>query len=268
MKNKITILISLLLLTILPGRAGLAEQADSAYNAKEYVTAISLWRQLLETDGSSPELLYNLGNACYQEGDYGNAMLYWQRARRINPDLPELNANIRYLQSRVEDANKAEQKGKRYKVTVDEPSFFQSVHKSLAEDTSSDSWAVWGAVAFILFVAALATYIFSRNVLARKIGFFGGFSCLLLSVIFVSFAIMAARHASSRDTGVVTAFKVSLLTEPGKENKSDNAHVLTKGTEVRILSEEADAEGTVTWYKVRLNSDYIGWIPASDMETI
>lgn len=71
-------------------------------------------------------------------------MLYWQRAHRLNPDIPELNANINYLQSRVEDANKAEQKGKRYKVTSDEPSFFQSVHKVLAQDTSSDRWAVWG----------------------------------------------------------------------------------------------------------------------------
>lgn len=44
----------MLLLAILPTRAGLAEQADSAYNAKEYVRAISLYRQLLETEGSSP----------------------------------------------------------------------------------------------------------------------------------------------------------------------------------------------------------------------
>ncbi|MDE5880189.1 MAG: SH3 domain-containing protein, partial [Muribaculaceae bacterium] len=53
-----------------------------------------------------------------------------------------------------------------------------------------------------------------------------------------------------------------------KENESGKDGVLTKGTEVRIVSEETDAEGNVTWYKVRLNSDYIGWVAADDLELL
>lgn len=242
--------------------------ADSAYTAKEYGKAIELYEIVAETEGVSAPLLFNMGNAYYQEGDYGKAMLCYLRAKRIDPSQKELNANLRYLRSRIEDSNKAEQKGKRLKVILDEPSFFQNVHIAIAIETASNLWAVWGAVCFILFIGGAALYIFTRSVMARKIGFFGGIITLICSVVFVAFAISGARAISSKENGVITAFKVSLLTEPGKESESGKDGVLTKGTEVRIVSEEIDAEGNVTWYKVRLNSDYIGWVSADDLELV
>lgn len=244
------------------------EEADSAYNDKDYSRAISLYEEVASEKGVSVGLLYNLGNAYFREGDYGHAMLSYLRAHRLDPSQKEVNANLRYLRSRVEDSNKAELKGKRMRVTPDEPSFFGNLHSSIAADTSSNVWAVWGAISFILFIGGAALYIFTRSVTARKIGFFGGMLCLFASVLFVIFAAMGARALSSRDAGVIIGFKVTLLTEPGKDADANKGGVLTRGTEVDVLSEEVDAEGNVTWYKVRLNSDYIGWVPAGELELV
>lgn len=244
----------------------LVESADSAYSRKDYERAMSDFQAVADREGVSANLLYDLGNASFQAGDYGKAMVSWLRARRLKPNDKELNANINYLRSRVEDANKAEQKGRRVQVVADKPAFFQSLHSSIASDTSSNRWAVWGVVCFLLFMCSAAIYIFSRNVLARKAGFFGGIAVGALAVIFVIFAFMSASESHRTDIGVLTGFKVQLLTEPGKE--SAKAPVLTKGTEVRIVSEEADAEGVVKWYKVRLNSDFIGWVHAEDLEIV
>lgn len=243
-------------------------EADSAYNAGEYKRAIDLYKEIAGTEGTSVALLYNLGNAYYQEGDYGNAMVCYQRARRLDPSNDKVNANLRYLSGRVEDANKAEQKGKRFKTGMDEPSFFQMVQKSVAQDISTDLWATLAAVAFVLFVGFLALYIFSRNVAFRKTGFFGGIVLFASGMVFLLFAFMGAHARDSDSEGVVLAFKSVLLTEPGKTENSERGPVLTKGTVVRVLSEEVDAEGNVTWYKIRLNSDYIGWVAASDLERI
>ncbi len=278
MTSGIRTLLSLLVILLASGLASgqtaesnpattLAE-ADSAYNAKEYGEAIRLYKDVAESEGVSAPLLFNLGNAWFQEGDYGHAMLCYLRAKRLDPTQPEINANLRYLRSRVEDSNKAEQKGKRMKVTADEPSFFQSVHTAIAVESSSNVWAVWGAVCFILFIGGAALYIFTRSVMARKVGFFGGILMAACSFVFVCFAISGARAASAKDEGVITGFKVTLLTEPGKETDAAKGGVLTKGTEVRIVSEETDAEGNVTWYKVRLNSDFIGWVSADDLEVV
>lgn len=242
--------------------------ADSAYNAKEYGKAIEIYNNVRHDQGSNAALLYNLGNAYYQEGDFGNAMVCYLRAHRLDPTDKDINANLTFLRSKVDDANKAEQKGRRLKVTPDEEGFFQTVRRSVAIDTSTDTWAVWGAVCFILFVGGVALYIFSRNVLARKVGFFGSIVCLCATFLFLCFAFMGARTFSARDEGVITGFKVMLLTEPGKKTENDRGNVLTKGTVVQILSEETDAEGNVNWYKIRLNSDYIGWVEAEDMTVI
>ena len=270
MKTKVYFLLAILsLFSVVNATArNLAAEADSAYNAKEYSKAVELYKALEEEQGTSVSLLYNLGNAYFLEGDYGNAMVCYKRAYRLDPSNKEVNANLNYLSGRVEDANKAEQKGKRYKVGQDEQSFFQSVHKAVAEDTSSNVWAVWAAVAFVLFVVCAALYIFTRIVLVRKIGFFGGMILLGVSILFLVFSLMGARAYHSENEGVLTAFKTVLLTEPGKETDLEKGQVLTKGTVVRILSEEVDAEGNVTWYKIRLNSDYIGWVSASDLQRI
>ncbi|MDE6578757.1 MAG: tetratricopeptide repeat protein [Muribaculaceae bacterium] len=240
-------------------------EADSAYNAKEYTKAIQIYENIAQEKGTNAPLLYNLGNAYFQEGDYGNAMVSYLRAYKLDPTNKEINANLQYLRSRVDDANKAEQKGKRLRVAPDEQSFFQSVKTSVAIRTSSNVWAGWGAVCFIIFVGGVAIYIFSRSVLIKKIGFFGGFVSLLFAIVFICFSFMGARAFNSRDEGVLTAFKTTLLTEPGKDSEEGKGNILTKGTVVQILSEETDAEGNVIWYKVRLNSDYIGWVDAESL---
>lgn len=265
--NLLIVLLAMLMPTVVMGNDRIAS-ADSAYMAKDYDRAVSIYRSVMDDEGYSAPLLFNLGNAYYQMSDYGRAMVCYLHAHRLDPRNAEINANITYIRSKVQDANKAEQRGKRLKVTADEPSFFQSVHTAVAKDVSSNVWAVLGAVSFILFIGCAALYIFTRGVILRKIGFFGGMIMFLLSLMFELFAFMGARAFNSRGDGVVTAFKTTLLTEPGKEAENEKGGVLTKGTEVQIVSEETDAEGNVTWYKVRLNSDYIGWVQRDQIEIV
>lgn len=264
--------ISIIAVSLISAMSALASnpvaEADSAYNAGNYEEAVKLYKDVIAEEGTSAPLLFNLGNACCQAGDFGGAIVSWERARRLDPTNERINSNLNYLRNRIDDANKAEQKGKRFKTTADAPSFFESVHTVIACDRTSDFWAVFAAVFFILFICCAALYIFTRRVAFRKIGFFGGIVCFFASVLFLIFSFMAAGAQDSSDEGVITAFKVTLLTEPGKENEPGHGSVLTKGTLVDILSEEVDAEGNVRWYKVRLNSDYIGWVSVSDIEII
>lgn len=244
-------------------------EADSAYNAGDYKTAISIYSEITQESGVSAPLLFNLGNAYLQNGDYGNAMLCYQKAKKLDPSNKRINTNLTYLSGKVEDANKAEQKGKRKKVAEDTPNFFQNIHTSVARNTSSDTWAGWAAAFFLLFAGCVCLYLFTSNVLLRKTGFFGGFILLGLSMIFLVCAYMGAAETKNHEYGVIMSYKASLLTEPkSNPDAKDNEGTLTRGTKIRVISEETDAEGNVSWYKVRLNSDYIGWVPANEVEII
>lgn len=244
-------------------------EADSAYLAGNYLQAIEIYNNVAQEYGVSAALLFNLGNAYLQEDDYGNAMLCYQQAKKLDPSNKHIIANLTYLSGKIEDANKAEQKGKRKKVTEDTPNFFQSIHTSVAENTSSNTWAGWAAATFLLFSGCVCLYLFNSNVLMRKTGFFGGFILLGISMICLVCAYSGAAAAENHEYGVIVAYKIPLLTEPTSNSNSDkNEGILTRGTKIRIISEETDAEGNVSWYKVRLNSDYIGWVQAKDLAVI
>lgn len=269
--KKIIFIFSIVLFNILTvfSQEPRVSEADSAYMKGDYLQAIEIYNSVAEEYGVSAPLLFNLGNAYYAEGDYGQAMLCFLRAKKLAPSNKSINSNLQFLAGKIEDANKAEQKGKRKRVTEDTPNFFQNVHRNITQETSSNLWAGWAAACFLLFSGCVCLYLFNSNVLMRKTGFFGGIILLGVSMICLVCAYMGAAESESRDYGVIVAYKTELQTEPGQNISSDkNEGVLTRGTKIRIVSEETDADGNVNWYKIRLNSDYVGWVEAKDVAVI
>lgn len=267
--SKLYIPLSLVFLTIIPSWAQNISDADSAYFRGDYGEAIDIYNEVMQEYGTSAALLFNLGNAYLQNGDYANAMLCYQKAKKLDPSNRSINNNLKYLSGKIEDANKAEQKGKRKKVTEDTPNFFQTVHTSVAENTSSNTWAAWAAGSFLLFAGCVCLYLFNSNVLMRKTGFFGGIILLGISMICLVCAYMGAATSQNHEYGIIMSYKTTLHTEPSLNNDTkDGEGILTRGTKVRIVSEETDADGKVNWFKIRLNADYLGWVESKDIEII
>lgn len=262
---KIYTLIVCFLLVPLIGRSATIAEADSAYMRGDYAAAVEAYRQIAAEQGVSSALYSNLGNAYAKAGDNGHALICYVRALRLNPGNAEAKANINYIESKVADANKSEIKNKKLSVAQDSPSFFTSVKRFIAQDHLSNTWAAWCVVSFLLFIGCLAVYIFTRNVIARKVGFFGGMVCLALFVLTLTFAFMAASYHSNE--GVIIGNKVKLRSDPNVTSK-ENATALTRGTRMSILDSVPLDGAKADWYKVRLNSDFIGWIPADDFESI
>lgn len=243
------------------------QEGKKAFESGDYQKAADIFAELLERDSNSAALLYDLGTAYTAQGNLGLGRLYLERARRIDPGNGDIRANLEYVNSRVDDANRASMTGKRGSVEPDARGFLGDLHYAVSADYTSNYWAAFAAIAFILCLGSIALYLFPSNVAARKVGFFSAILFLFFTGVFLSFSVMAANQAKSREYGVITAYKYELLEEP--ESKSKPAcSPLTQGTKVRIVSEEADVEGNVAWYKVRLNSGYLGWIPASDLDVI
>ncbi|MDE5552760.1 MAG: tetratricopeptide repeat protein [Muribaculaceae bacterium] len=242
-------------------------RADSAYNRGEYDKAVELYKSAEVSEGTSAAMLYNLGNAYYKSGDEGHAMVSYMRAKRLDPRNSRINDNIKFLSSRVEDVNKAELKGKKGNVSPDPLSFFQRAGNTITRDTSSDYWAVFGALSFVILLGALAVYIFSPAVTLKKLGFFSAIIMFVFTVIFTIFALTAAHAFEKHDEVVLTAFKTTLKEEPD-ENAQAVGSPLHRGTLFTILEDERDHSGEPAWFKVKLNSDNIGWISASDVEII
>lgn len=273
MKSRYTRIILLILVClsgVTPLKAAVVptlEQADSAYTAGDYDKAATLYSEIEKSRGVTAPMLFNMGNAYYKSGDEGMAMLCYRRAYRLNPDLSRLEDNIRFLESKIEDVNKAELKGKKGSVTPDPEGFFSRLGDSIAADNTSNYWGVMGAMAFVLFLGAVAAYLFSPGITLKKIGFFSAIVMFLFSVVLMSFSFVAARHFEKRNEAVITEFKYNLLEQP-EQNSPKAGFPLHRGTTLEILESEQGPNGEPEWYKVKLNSRNIGWISATAVAVV
>lgn len=239
--------------------------ADSAYTKGNYPEAVKLYSLVVEHQGMSSELLYNLGNAYAKSGDYGHALVYFLRALRLDPTNSAAADNVKYIESKVSESNRTELKGKKLSIEPEGQTFFSTVKSFICRDHLSDTWGIWAVVTFLLFVGCLVAYIFTHNVLARKVGFFGGIIFLGLSIVALAFSFMAASYTTGE--GVVTGAKVRLRSE-ASVNSKENAVALTRGTRLWVLDSFPSNSEQPQWYKVRLNSDFVGWVQAADFEPV
>ncbi|MCM1369775.1 MAG: hypothetical protein NC204_05320 [Candidatus Amulumruptor caecigallinarius] len=267
MNNRYFIFAILLMFSLIPVSASEISQADSAYAKGEYAECIELYKRVESESGVSSNMLANMATAYAKSGDYGHAMLNYMRALRLDPDNSVARNNMAYVESRVADNNRAELKGKRISVEPESPTFFQSLKIYLLCRHTSNMWAGVAAVCFVAFIVCLGLYIFTTNVVIRKIGFFGGAILLGMSVITLLLAFAASREAAGQSEGVVTGYKITLKEEPSAVSKATST-ILSRGTVMQVLASSPQESQKPNWYKVRLNSDFIGWIPASEFEVI
>ena len=240
--------------------------ADSAYRKNNFKEAATLYSQAIQQDGISAGLLYNLGNTYYKLGKDGEAMLCYERARKLDPGNKEINENLNFLRSKVQDANKGSLQGKAGNLNPDQETFIESIYRILTIETRSNSWAVFAVMAFILFLGGMAMYMFTPNVLARKTGFFSGITFLGFTVIFLIISYLGARQYNLRDEAILMNFTTELL-EEADVNSAPSTVPLHKGTKLKILETKSGGDGT-EWLKVKLNSENVGWVKKEGIEII
>ena len=77
--------------------------AEEAYRSSEYVTAINSYEEIVESGWSSGAIYYNLGNSYYKEGQYGKAILSYERARRDLGNDADLMTNLKLANLHISD---------------------------------------------------------------------------------------------------------------------------------------------------------------------
>jgi len=71
------------------------EQANAAFAAGRYAEAKAGFEEIVASDGASPAVLYNLGNASLRAGFVGDAILSYERALLLAPRDQDIQANLR-----------------------------------------------------------------------------------------------------------------------------------------------------------------------------
>ena len=79
-------------------------EANQAYKTGRFQEAADGYIRLVEEGHENGHLFYNLGNACFQIGELGKAILYYEKASLLIPRDADLNFNLSHARSLTQDA--------------------------------------------------------------------------------------------------------------------------------------------------------------------
>src|SRR5207237_6004412 len=70
-------------------------KANQAYSEGRFQEAAEGYESLVQSGQRNTNLFYDLGNAYYRLGNFGKAILNYERALALDPRHPEADANLR-----------------------------------------------------------------------------------------------------------------------------------------------------------------------------
>lgn len=78
-------------------------QANQNYAKQNYEGAIELYQKILKQGYENSDIYYNLGNCYYRLNQVGNAVLYFEKAHKLNPHDPDIEYNLELANLRIVD---------------------------------------------------------------------------------------------------------------------------------------------------------------------
>lgn len=242
-----------------PGQAvtQMRSYPDSLWNAGVDAYARGLWEQALEDwrkieslGIESVDLYYNMGNASYKQGDISHAILWYERALKIDPSDADSRNNLAFVNGFVQDH-----------IDVVPEFFLKQWVRRLSYIMGSDAWAIAACLMFAVLLALVLVFLLSGKRGARQAGFFGAIAALLLTALSLGCSFAQRADYFRADKAIVVSAVTSAKSAPGSETSAD-LFVLHEGTKVHILDTVGD------WLRVEIADGRQGWLPSSTLEII
>lgn len=216
-------------------------KGNADFKAGQFPAAIGQFESLVKSGQWNAALFYDLGNAYYRQGDFGRAILNYQRALALNPDLAEAQANLQLARDQAR--------------ALELPADWAQAHLSFltrAQFTWLAALAFWGAAAILC-----GLYFMRRRAVVWVFAF----------VLLCAVSAGAAYAVYALETGSHGA-DLAIVTQPDIQARLATAEsagtvlVLPPGSEIKILSTRGD------WSYAALPNDLLGWIPARSAEPV
>lgn len=219
------------------GAESLFQDANAAYEKKDFEKAYQLYTRLGEDHGLAPDLFYNLGNTAYRLDKPGEAALWYRRALVLDPGHTESRQNLRFLHD-VYQFLSLEQNGVQKLTATISERFFLIL--SVA--------AAWGTV------LATATLLVFRLTAASL---WALALCGTIALASAGVLLMKGSRESLLSRAVVVVDQVSA--RPGPAEDSGNVISVPPGAEVELLAMRA------AWSYVGLPGGIRGWLHSDEI---
>jgi tetratricopeptide (TPR) repeat protein len=216
----------------------LFSQANKAYQAEKYLEALEAYQKIESLGVESPELYYNLGNCFYQNQNVGYAILYYEKALKLNPNFDDAIQNLKITQKSTVDKIEA----------IPEIGIVRFL-KGISNVQSLRNWSIQLIVFGFVFLLSVIFFQISQDSKTRKRLFGLGTLSLLSSVIFLIFTLLSNHY--NKEEWVLVEPNSYIKTAPQSTGK--DLFILHEGIKIQKVDENTD------YIQIKLKDGVTGW---------
>jgi len=245
----IIVLLSISSLALASVDDSLMQQGNTAYQNGDYQLAIDCYQEIIGHGNEGAVLYYNLGNAYFKAKQTADALLWYERALRLDPSNEDIKHNIAYANMQITD-----------KIEVLPELFIVRWWNALSKSMTVTGWAVMAVVFGAIFALSIALMLVSRRRWLSVTAVALAFISLLIAIFSLIFASKEAKRYVNQPEAIVMQ---SVVNAKGTPNESGvSLFVIHEGLKVAVT----DRVGT--WVEIKLPNGEKGWVEASSLEVI
>lgn len=213
------------------------------YKEKEYKKAIEQYEMIIEDGEESGQIYYNLANSYFKNGNYGKAVLNYERAKRLIPRDRDVDYNYKYVLNLIKDFG-SENKG-----------FFIKIADKFASFYSDQELVTIGASIALVALGLYLLFLFMK------------ISLMIGKVILVVLSVLAVIY--------IGGFQYKVHKQVGKAVVLDDSDArfepredatvyfkLNEGNRVKMMKFEGG------WVKIKRLDNKQGWVQQINLEGI
>ena len=231
------------------GIDSLFHKGNALYEEGKYEEALGIYNQVLQNDQESADLYYNMGNAAYRSNSIAYAILYYEKALKLEPTHEDATTNLEFVS--------------RYRLDA-----FEEVPQLFVRDWISGfvhfmperTWSILSLLFFLILLSGFLVYLFAKRIGLKKTGFVSALVTLLLFGLTFSSAASRHREIIHPDAGIILAPSVVVRSSPS--DSGTELFILHEGTWIEVNEEISG------WQNIRVIDGREGWILTEDFDSI
>jgi len=225
------------------------QKANDAYNQKNYADAIALYEELATQGYKEATVYYNLGNAYFKNNQLAKALLWYERALRLNPANEDIKHNIAFANQQTID-----------NMEIRPEPFIKVWFRAVRDLFSVKIWSIFS----IVFVGVSCVCIVLMIVLSfprwRMALFVTACVAFIFSVFSIVFANLQKNNILREDQAIIMNKIVTIKSTP--DVSGTNLFTVHEGIKIQITDKAGN------WIEVRFPDGNKGWITQDAVEVI
>jgi tetratricopeptide (TPR) repeat protein len=224
-------------------------KGNQQYAKGQYQQAVQSYLQILNDGYQSAIIYFNLGNAYYKLDDIPSAILYFEKAHKLNPGDEDINFNIKLANSKTTDK------------IIPLPEFFvTSWWHSFILCFSAGTLAALSVLFLLAGFGILVLYLFTNSTSIKKLSFYSGIISICIGAVVIFIANRQVDYFNHHHQAIVFSSSVTAKSSPDATGKA--MFVVHEGTKVSVMETNAN------WIEIELPNGSAGWIAATDVREI